>query len=60
MKIKPGTWCKIQEVLANLKCPGCFSAKVKLNEDEKENAECKDCGCTFDFDPDIADRLMDP
>ena len=60
MKIKPRTWCKIQEELANLKCPHCFSAKVKLKENEGENAECKDCGCTFDFDPDIADRLVDP
>ena len=60
MKIKPHTWCKIQEVLANLKCPDCFSAKVKLNENEDENAACEDCGCAFEFDPDIGDRLVDP
>ena len=54
MKIKPKNWCKIQETLANLNCPGCFSAKVKLTESETDNARCEDCGCTFDFDPDIA------
>jgi len=36
----------------NLGCPNCFSAKVKLTEDEKENAKCEDCGCTFEFNPD--------
>ena len=60
MKVSAKQWCKIQEVLANLKCPDCFSAKVKLNENEDENAECKDCGCTFEFDPEIADRLVEP
>ncbi|MFC2018875.1 hypothetical protein ACFLU4_02820 [Chloroflexota bacterium] len=53
MKIKPKSWCKIQEALANLNCPGCFSSKVKLTESETENAQCEDCGCTFDFDPNI-------
>jgi hypothetical protein len=53
MKFKPETWCKIQEMLANLKCPGCFSAKVELTEDCEENAACGDCGCTFTFDPDV-------
>ena len=53
MKIKASQWCKIQETLANLNCPNCFSAKVKLNEDEKENANCEDCGCNFEFNPDI-------
>lgn len=57
MKLKPATWCKIQQFLANLKCPGCFSAKVKLTEDGEGNATCEDCGCKFEFDPDIADRL---
>ena len=54
MKLSARRWCKIQETLANIKCPSCFSAKVKLTEDEKENAKCEDCGCTFEFNPDIA------
>ena len=56
MKISPKTWCKIQETLANLKCPGCFSAEVKLSEDDEDNATCEDCGYKFTFDPDIAYR----
>jgi len=54
MKLSPEQWCKIQEKLANLNCPSCFSAKIKLTETGKENANCKDCGCTFEYDPDIA------
>ena len=53
MKLSPRQWCKIQEMLANLKCPNCFSAKVKLTEDDKENADCEDCGCKFEFNPDV-------
>ena len=53
MKLGKKKWCKIQEFLANLKCPHCFSAKVDLAEKEDENVECKDCGCTFEFDPDM-------
>ena len=56
MKISPKTWCKIQETLANLTCPSCFSAKVKLSEDDKDNATCEDCSCKFTFDPNLADR----
>ena len=56
MKLSKDQWCKIQEALANLKCPHCFSAKVKLAEDEKDNAACEDCGCRFEFDPDLAFR----
>ena len=56
MKLSAQQWCKIQEALANLKCPHCFSAKVKLAEEGQENAECKDCGCQFEFDPEIALR----
>ncbi len=44
--------CKIKELLANLKCPDCFSAKVDLCEEETENnAECRSCGCKFKFGP---------
>ena len=25
MKLSCSKWCRIQEMLANLKCPGCFS-----------------------------------
>ena len=56
MKLTSKQWCKIQEMLANLKCPHCFTAKVKLTEDEKVNAKCENCGCTFEFDPDVALR----
>ena len=56
MKLSAKHWCKIQEVLANLKCPHCFKASVKLTEDEKENAECQDCGCKFEFSPDLSGR----
>ncbi len=56
MKLSASQWCKIQEVLANLKCPHCFSAKVTLAEDDKENAKCEGCGCRFEFDPDIIYR----
>ena len=53
MKLSPNSWCKIQEILVNLHCPNCVSAKVKLAEEGKENAECEDCGCTFEFNPDV-------
>ena len=56
MKWNASTWCKIQEIFANLKCPGCFSRKVKLTEIEEENATCEDCGCTFEFDPEMTPR----
>ena len=56
MKLNSKQWCKIQETLANLKCPHCFSATVKLAEEEQENAKCEDCGCKFTFDPDITLR----
>jgi hypothetical protein len=53
MKLGAEKWCKIQEMLANLKCPHCFSGKVKLTEDEQENGTCEDCGCRFEFNPDV-------
>ena len=53
MKLSKSQWCKIQELMANLKCPKCFSSKVKLKKEEKENATCEDCGCQFEFDPDV-------
>ena len=53
MKLRPSTWCKIQETMANLRCPNCFKAKVTLTENEDQNAKCEDCGCTFEFSPDI-------
>ncbi len=56
MKLSASQWCKIQETLANLACPHCFKAKVKLTEDEENNAKCEDCGCTFEFSPDIDTR----
>ena len=56
MKLSASQWCKIQEMLANLKCPHCFSGKIKLTEDKEGNANCEDCGCKFEFDPDLAIR----
>ena len=56
MKLSAGQWCKIQETLANLKCPSCYSAKVKLTQDEKENAKCEDCECVFEFSPELLGR----
>jgi len=57
MKLACGQWCKIQEMLANLKCPNCFSAHVKLSEEETEkNAECKECACQFEFNPELVDK----
>jgi len=57
MKLSPEKWCEIQEVLANLKCPGCFSTHIKLKDEaEGGNAECEDCGCRFEFDPNLAIR----
>ncbi len=57
MKFSCAQWCHIQELLANLKCPRCFSAKVKLCKEEADkNAECQDCECRFEFDPEIAHR----
>jgi predicted RNA-binding Zn-ribbon protein involved in translation (DUF1610 family) len=47
MKLSPKQWCEIQEKLANLTCPNCFSAIIKLTETDKENANCEDCGRTF-------------
>jgi predicted RNA-binding Zn-ribbon protein involved in translation (DUF1610 family) len=55
MKLSCEQWCHIQETLANLKCPNCFSTKVKLCEEEnKENALCTECDCRFEFNPELA------
>jgi len=57
MKLSCEQWCHIQEILANLKCPNCFSAEVKLNKEETDtNAECQKCECKFEFNPDIRER----
>ena len=57
MKLSPKHWCEIQEKLANLNCPDCFTSKIKLKDEaEGSNAECKDCGCKFEFNPDIVTR----
>ena len=59
MKLGPKAWCKIQETLANIKCPSCFSTKYKLNENEEENATCEECGCKFKVAPDIDKTWID-
>jgi hypothetical protein len=57
MKLSPEQWCHIQEKLANLTCPDCFTTNIKLTEEtESGNAKCEDCGCRFEFNPDIAQR----
>jgi predicted RNA-binding Zn-ribbon protein involved in translation (DUF1610 family) len=57
MKLSCSQWCHIQEMLANLKCPDCFSAKVELCEEETEkNAQCSECGCRFQFNPDLLEN----
>jgi hypothetical protein len=57
MKLSCEQICKLQAVVANLKCPKCFSAKVELCEEEKdENAECESCGCQFEFKPELLGR----
>ena len=53
MRLSPEQWCKVQETLANLRCPHCFTAKIKLTEDENGNAHCEECGCKFDFNPEL-------
>ena len=40
-----------------MKCPGCFSKEIELKEcecDTDENVECKDCGCTFKVNSEVA------
>lgn len=57
MKLSPEQWCDIQEKLANLTCPSCFTVKIKLEEEaEGGNAGCEDYGCRFEFNPDILHR----
>ena len=57
IKLSCEQWSHIQEMLANLKCPNCFSAKVKLCEEEnKENALCTECDCRFEFNPELAKK----
>jgi hypothetical protein len=54
MKLSCKNLCRLQEFFANLKCPNCFSAKVKLCEEETDkNAQCQDCQCEFEFRPEL-------
>ncbi len=54
MKLSCEQICKLKEFFYNLKCPHCFSAKVKLCSEEKEkNAACESCGCEFEFRPEF-------
>ena len=41
MKLGKVNWGKMVTVLANLKCPNCFSEKVKLSKDDKVNTKWK-------------------
>ncbi len=54
MKFSYRTLCRLQEFFANLKCPNCFSTKVKLCEEETEkNAQCEECKCEFEVHPEM-------
>ena len=54
MKLSCAHWCKIKEFIYNLKCPKCFSAKIRLCDEEKQdNAACESCGCEFHFNPEV-------
>jgi len=49
--------CRIEEMLANLKCPGCFQAKAQTSEKEnEENCGSASCQCMFEFDPELLRR----
>lgn len=56
MKKKSSMWCNVQEFMLEMKCPGCFSKKIELDECkcDTNNAECKDCGCTFTLNTEVA------
>jgi hypothetical protein len=52
--------CKIKGMLANLKCPACFRAKIDFCEEETDNiAECQSCGCKFDLGPGFPEYGME-
>ena len=54
MKLSCSQICRLKEMVANLKCPNCFSKDVELCEEETENnAECGMCGCRFQFQPEL-------
>ena len=54
MKISKRNLCQIQETLINLACPSCNSKLVTLKDtDDEHNAECRDCSCKFEFNPEI-------
>jgi transcription initiation factor TFIIIB Brf1 subunit/transcription initiation factor TFIIB len=53
MKTESKIMCKVQEVVLEMKCPGCFSKEINLAECEvdEKNAACQSCGCTFKMNP---------
>jgi len=49
--------CHVQEMLANLKYPNWFSARVKLcKEENKGDALFRERDCRFEFNPELAER----
>ncbi len=57
MKLSCEQRCHVRELLASLKCPRCFSAKVKFcHEENKENVLGMECDCRFAFNPELAGR----
>ena len=49
MKISCVGRCRIEEFLANLKCPNCFSVKVKDREGGVGNAQSQGCQCQVEM-----------
>ncbi len=49
--------CHIEEILANLKCPGCFQAKTQPSEKQiEEKTGSTVCQCRIEFDADLLRR----
>jgi hypothetical protein len=57
MELKSNLKCKIQQILLETKCPGCFSKEINLRECEcdEDNVACKSCGCTFKLNPEAVE-----
>lgn len=55
-----GKDCRTEEILANLKCPNCFSKKLTPCEDNPdEKASCESCDCEFEFNDEFPQGGMD-
>ena len=53
---RKGIGCRVSEVLANMKCRGCFEAEVVCFEGKKEDPAGKGgCECRLKFNPELLD-----